>query len=345
MKIAENEVLNKWKEYTLTNDNGMRVSLLNYGGIITKLFVPNRDGKLENIVLGFENYEDYIQDSNYFGALIGRVAGRVENASFQLDEKTYKLKANEKNHHLHGGETVAFQKVIWRVETFQYAHEVRAQFSHTSPDNAGGYPGEVNVIVNYTLNNNNELLIDYNATTTKKTILTLTNHTYFNLTGNLKDTIRNHQVSMNSNHFLELNEELIPTGKCVEVTGTPFDFRNGMQLSEGMHAANQQNRVAGGGYDHYFLFNKKEAPQISIKEPTSGRVMDITTTQPGVVMYTSNSLDEGLRLTEGLSKQYLGVCFETQAPPASLEYQQLPSIILEADDVYKEQTRFRFHCN
>ncbi|WP_405097048.1 aldose epimerase family protein [Oceanobacillus sp. FSL H7-0719] len=342
MEITEKEVLNKWIEYTLTNDNGIQVSLLNYGGILTKLVVPDREGKLENIVLGYQNFEDYEQDSNYFGAIIGRVAGRIENASFELDGKTYQLKTNEGNHHLHGGES-AFHQVIWDAMSFQNDDEAGVKLSHTGSDDAGGYPGRADVTVTYTLNNKNELLLDYEATTTEKTILTLTNHTYFNLTGNLKDTIENHQVSMNSEQFLELDEALIPTGNCLDVAGTPFDFREGNRLAAGMHSSHQQNTIAGGGYDHYFLFNENEVPHISISEPTSGRMLDITTNQPGVVMYTSNSLDKALQLSDGNSRKHAGVCFETQASPASLKYHQLPSIILGANDTYKKQTCFTFH--
>lgn len=341
MEIREKEVLNKWKEYTLSNKTGMRVSLLNYGGIITKLLVPDREGKLENVVLGYENYEDYEQDSNYFGAIIGRVAGRIENASFQLNEKTYLLHTNEGNHHLHGG-NAAFHNVIWDAKPFQNEYEAGLTLIHTSADHTGGYPGDVKITVTYTLNNKNEFFIDYHAITTKKTILTLTNHTYFNLTGNLRDTIRNHQVQMNSDQFLELDKSLIPTGNCINVTDTSFDFRSGRQLSAGINSSYQQNQIAGGGYDHFFLFNLNEMPHISVSEPTSGRLLNITTNQPGVVLYTSNSLDEDLQLSGGLSKKHLGVCFETQASPASLKYNHLPSIVLNADDVYRKQTCFAF---
>lgn len=342
MEITEKEVLSKWKEYTLSNNTGMRVSLLNYGGIITKLLVPDREGKLENVVLGYQNYKDYEENPNYFGAIIGRVAGRIENASFQLDGKTYLLHTNEGNHHLHGGDA-AFHNVIWDVKPFQNEYEAGITLFHTSADHTDGYPGYVEVTVTYTLNNKNELLIDYHATTTKKTILTLTNHTYFNLTGNLRDTVKNHQVQINSDQFLELDKSLIPTGNCIDVTNTPFDFRSGRQLSAGIDSSCQQNQIAGSGYDHFFLFNQDEMPHISVSEPVSGRRLNITTNQPGVVMYTSNNLDEGLQLSFGLSRKHLGVCFETQASPASLKYDHLPTVMLDANDVYRKQTCFAFH--
>lgn len=343
MNIITKDLGNKWLEYTLTNDNGMSMNLLNYGGIITKLLVPNRVGKFENVVLGFQNYEDYEQNSNYFGGIIGRVAGRIEGASFQLEGKNYELRANEGDHHLHGGST-AFHKVLWKGQPFQDEDTVGVKLMHTSPAGEGGYPGNVNITVTYTLSNNDELIIDYHATTDSKTALTLTNHTYFNLTGNLVDTIANHNVTMNCNLFLELDSDLIPTGQLVDVSGSPFDFRSGRKLLEGFHTSSYHSRIAGEGYDHYFLFEQNERPYISVQDPSSGRLLEITTNQPGVVMYTANGLEEGLNLTGGRSKKHLGVCFETQASPASLKFQELPSIVLDVNDVYKKQTIFKFGC-
>lgn len=344
MDITTREVINHWKEYTLTNDYGMSVSLLNYGGIITKLIVPDRNGHFENVILAYQDYKEYEQNAYCFGAIIGRVAGRIEKAAFQLNGKNYQLLANEGNHHIHGGET-AFHQTIWEAEPFRNQEDVGVRLKHTSPDGEGGYPGDVDIIVTYTLTNKNELHIGYHATTSKKTILTLTNHTYFNLSGDLKETIKNHKVSMNSDQFLELDKELIPTGKRIDVTGTPFDFRQGQWLSAGLHSSYQQNRVASNGYDHYFIFNHRKKPNISISEPTSGRLLDIVTNQPGVVMYTGNQLEDGSDLIGGSAQKHLGVCFETQAPPASLKYDDLPSIILDTDDVYQKHTIFKFSCD
>lgn len=344
MDITTREVINQWKEYTLTNDRGMNVSLLNHGGIITKLVVPDRNGNFENVVLGYQNYKEYEKNTHGFGAIIGRVAGRIEKATFQLNGKNYQLQANEGNHHLHGGDT-AFHQTIWEAEPFQNQKGVGLRLKHTSPGGEGGYPGDVEVIVTYTLTNENELHLEYYATTNKKTILTLTNHTYFNLSGDLKETIKNHKVTMGSDHFLELDEELIPTGKRIDVTGTPFDFRQGQWLSAGLHSSYQQNRIASNGYDHYFLFNHQDESNISVSEPTSGRVLDIVTNQPGVVMYTGNQLEQGLDLIGGTSQKHLGVCFETQAPPASLKHDNLPSILLDANDSYEKYTTFKFSSN
>ncbi|MFC0299229.1 aldose epimerase family protein [Virgibacillus soli] len=342
MKITSEKVLNKWVETTLTNNNGMQVRFLNFGGIITEIIVPNRDGVLENVVLGYRQYEEYEQNPNYFGAIIGRVAGRIQDASFHLDGKRYELENNEETRHLHGG-SGGFHQVMWETSPFQTNNQIGVQLSHTSPDGEGGYPGRVNVTVTYTLTNKNEFFIDYQAISDKKTILTLTNHTYFNLTGQQKETVGNHFVNMNSDQFIELNQNLLPTGKLIDVTHTPFDFRKGKRLIEGLKATHPQNITVGHGYDHYFLFNKDAEPSIIVKEDTSGRILEINTDQPGVVMYTGNGLDNQLQLREGMSKKYLGVCFETQGPPASLHQQGLPSILLEANEPYKKQTRFAFH--
>lgn len=341
MKLRKRKTVNQWTEYTLTNDHDMSVSFLNFGGIITKMMVPDRDGKLENIVLGYKNYQRYEDNPNYFGALIGRVAGRIEKSSFELDGKEYLLKPNEGEHHLHGG-TTGFHQVLWETKPFQMENKIGIKLFHSSPDGEGGYPGNVDVTVTYTLTNHNEFIIDYEAVSDQKTVLSLTNHSYFNLSGNLKNTVGQHTVTMDCNHVIELDKELIPTGRLLETTGTPFDFRHGKKLSEGFQSDHPQNRIVGNGYDHYFILNGQT---IEVKEETSGRIMTVDTNQPGVVMYTSNTLEEGLQLQEGTSKKYLGVCFETQSSPASLHHAGIPDILLEAGEKYEKQTTFSFDVN
>lgn len=341
MKMEYQEILNKWKLYTLTNDNGMKVSFLNFGGIITDISVPNRNNQLENVVLSYKNYIDYEKNPNFFGAIVGRVAGRIQDASFTIEDQTYTLAANDGGHHLHGGDG-GFHQVIWQSSHFQTADTVGVKLSHKSLDGQGEYPGTIEVAVTYTLTNNNELIIDYSGTSDKTTVLTMTNHSYFNLNGNLAGTIHNHHVTMKSDEFVELDTELIPTGNKINVSNTPFDFRNGKQLVEGINSLSEQNRVANHGYDHYFILNQNQKHNISVKEDISGRVMTIKTNQPGVVMYTSNTLEDGLELAEGKSKPYLGVCFETQASPASLHHKGFPSVILKAHELYEKQTIFSF---
>jgi len=341
MKIEIQDILNKWKLYTLLNDNGMKVSFLNFGGIITDISVPNRNNQLENVVLGYKDYSDYEDNLNYFGAIIGRVAGRIQDASFTIQNKTYSLAANEGGHHLHGADG-GFHQVIWRTSTFQTEDTVGVKLSHRSLDGEGGYPGTIEVAVTYTLTNNNELILDYSGLSDKSTVLTMTNHSYFNLSGNLAATIHNHHVTMESDELVELDKELIPTGNKINVENTPFDFRSGRKLIDGINSVSAQNKVANHGYDHYFILNQSQQQNIRVKEDTSGRVMTIKTNQPGVVMYTSNNLDEGLNLTAGKSKPYLGVCFETQASPASLLHEGFPTVILEANELYDKQTVFSF---
>lgn len=342
MKIEIENTHKDWRHYKLTNDNGMSVSLLNFGGIITEILVPNRHGVLENVVLGYKNISDYEDNPNFFGAIIGRVAGRIQHASFTLNDETYSLESNEGSHQLHGGSN-GFHKVIWEATTFQTAHSVGVKLTHSSEDGDGGDPGNLTAKVTYTLTKQNELIIDYSAVTDKTTALTMTNHSYFNLSGNLAETIQNHIVTIDSDEFVELDEELIPTGKKIDVTDTAFDFRHGRKIADGIHSTHEQNLIAGNGYDHYFLFNQNKAEKINVNEETSGRIMTVKTNQPGVVMYTSNTLEEGLVLAEGNSGKYLGVCFETQGSPASLHHQGFPSVILKADETYEKQTVFSFN--
>ena len=341
MNIETRDAGNNWTLYTLTNNNRMSVKLLDFGGIITEINVPNRDKTIDNVVLGYKHYADYEGNPNYFGAIVGRVAGRIKGASFELEGKTYSLETNEGVHHLHGGST-GFHQVIWTAEPFQTADTVGVTLTHTSLDGEGGYPGRVEVAVTYTLTNNNELIMDYSASTDKTTVLTLTNHSYFNLSGNLTETIHNHQVTMDSDEFVELDNELIPTGNKINVSQTPFDFRNGRKLADGINSPTAQNIVADHGYDHYFIFNQNNIKNISVKDENSGRIMEIKTNQPGVVMYTANTLGDDLALTEGNSKPYLGVCFETQASPASLHHEGFPTVFLKAHERYEKQTVFSF---
>ncbi|GAA5415962.1 aldose 1-epimerase [Paraliobacillus ryukyuensis] len=344
MEIQEKEIsvaTQKWTEYTLINDQGMSVSCLNYGGIITSIYTPDKNDNFENVILSYANYEDYLENPNFFGALIGRVAGRIDQATFTLDGKTYSLPKNEGNNHLHGG-TAGFHQVIWQTTPFQTNKAVGVRLVHVSPDGDGGYPGNIKMTVTYTLTNDNDFTITYKATTDQNTILTTTNHAYFNLSGSLKRDILNHEVMLHANEFVELDHELIPTGKILPVDDTVFDFRKAHPIIDGVHSVDQQNLVASNGYDHYFIFNQSEQPNAVVTDPESGRQVIVTTDQPGMVMYTSNGLDDSLQLRERSSAKYLGVCLETQASPASLEYEGFPSIRLNKDKTYHKTTTFSF---
>ncbi|WP_243299539.1 aldose epimerase family protein [Bacillus litorisediminis] len=337
--LSTSEINGKWKEYRLSNKNGISVSVLDYGGIITKLMVPDKNGNLENVVLGFKDYQEYESNPFYFGAIIGRVAGRIQGASFSIEDKAYHLEANNNANHLHGGPK-GFHQVIWNVYPFENEDAVGLTLTHTSADGDRGYPGNVDVSVTYTLNNHNQLILDYAASSDQTTPLTLTNHSYFNLSGNAKENITNHYVKMDSSKFAELDHTLIPTGKLIDVTGTPFDFRKYQKIGTGFNSSFEQNSLVGNGYDHYFIFDHASEHQVIVDEPHSGRIMKVKTNQPGMVMYTANNMAEGYVLLEGTTKKYQGVCFETQGLPASLHHPGFPSILLMPGKKYKKQTVF-----
>lgn len=344
IKMTQHQITDTdtWKEYTLKNDRGMEISVLNYGGIITEMFVPDVDGNLENVVIGFENYQDYLtKNKGFFGAIIGRVAGRIQGSSFELDGESFQLKPNEGENHLHGGEN-GFHQVIWNVLPFQTESAAGLEMTHHSPDGEGGYPGDLDVKVTYTLTNDNALAITYQATSSKKTPLTLTNHSYFNLSGGLQKDIQNHQITLDSSRFVELDDQLIPTGKILDVEGTPFDFRNGRKIKDGIQSDYQQNLNAGKGYDHYFIFDHEQPESVQVTEEKSRRLLKIKTDQPGMVMYSSTGLSDDLQLKERNSSLYLGLCLETQGSPASLHHEGFPSVILEANEPYHTQTTFTF---
>lgn len=341
MKVDIREVHNGWKAYTLTSSNGTQAEILDFGGIITKLNVPDKNGNLENVVIGYDDYADYESNPNYFGALIGRVAGRISGSAFEMAGQKHELPANDGPNHLHGGPG-GFHQRVWEALPFQMDGTAGVKLTLASEDGNQGYPGSVKITVTYTLNEKNELTVSYEAVSDKTTPLTLTNHSYFNLSGNLKDTIHGHRLKMNSSKYLELDDTLIPTGQLNEVEGTSFDFRSGRQIGDGLNMDTEQQKNASGGYDHYFIFDHENAGTITLSEQESGRILNVHTDQPGVVLYTSNSLGDDLTLAGGRSQKHLGVCLETQGSPASLHHTGFPEIILQAGDVYRKQTTFTF---
>lgn len=341
MKIEMHNINGKWKRYTLLNKNNMSIKFLDFGGCITEINVPDRNQHIQNVVLGYKNYQHYENNTSFLGTIIGRVAGRIKDASFTLNNQTYMIEANNNSHHLHGG-SKGFHQIIWRTKPFQTENTVGVILTHRSQDGEGGYPGTVDVSVTYTLNNKNELIIDYLAKSNKATAFTLTNHSYFNLTGNLASSIHNHVVTIDSDTFVELDKELIPTGKKLDVENTPFDFRKGRKTTDGINSTYSQNLLANYGYDHYFILNHAKQDDICIKDETSGRKLTVKTNQPGVVLYTANSAIDNIEIENGRSNQHLGVCLETQASPASLHHEGFPTIILEAHETYEKQTVYTF---
>ncbi|MRX72473.1 galactose-1-epimerase [Bacillus lacus] len=323
--------------YSIKNSNGVELECINYGCIITKLTSPDFNGNLENVVLGFDNIGDYLEYSPYFGAVVGRVAGRIGGSSFTLDGETYILPQNEGNNHLHGGPQ-GFNNKVWDAE--ETASGVK--FTYVSPDGEEGYPGMVTVTVLYELSDQNELTITYQAMTDQKTVLNLTNHSYFNLSGDLKEDVLNHKLTMKSSRFLELGDDLLPTGNVVEAAGTPFDFKEGRKIVDGVNSEHPQNLLAGGGYDHPFLLDENNAGEIFLVDETSGRTLTVETTEPGVVLYTGNQLEESFSIRGVQSRPYLGLCLETQKLPDPFKHPHFPSIVLDKDQQYNSVTKYKF---
>ena len=331
-------------EYSFSNDSGMTVSCINFGCVITKIIVPDRNGKLENVVLGFESFEDYPKYSPYFGAVCGRVAGRIKGASFELDGKEHVLAQNEAPNHLHGG-VKGFDSVIWATEKVEEENAIGLKFHYCSPDGEEGYPGNLDTIVTYLLTNDNELKVTYEARTDKKTVVNLTNHSYFNLSGNIKRDCSGHVLQLDSDRFLELATDLMPTGKMLETANTPFDFTAGRKLKDGMETSYPQNVLVGKGYDHPLIFSKEGNNRIVLSEEESGRVLEMTTDQPCVVLYTSNMLDGEFEISGVKARNYLGVCLETQGLPDAIHHPSFPSVTLNPEDVYRANTTYRFLTN
>jgi aldose 1-epimerase len=330
--------------YTLSNANQMSVEILTFGGIIKAIYCPDKNGKIENVILGFNTLKPYLETHPYFGAIVGRYGNRIANGKFNIDGTEYNLATNNSPNHLHGG-LKGFDKVIWQAREFKDNEKIGLELSYLSKDMEEGYPGNLNVKVTYSLNNQNELSIDYEAVTDKKTICNLTNHSYFNLAGEGKGNILNHQLVIHADSITPVNEHLIPTGEPMAVQGTPFDFRSGKKMGEEIDSNNEQIKY-GGGFDHNFILkgNSESLPIIAkVSEPESGREMEILTTEPGVQFYTGNFLD-GTLIGSGNQpyQKRAGFCLETQHYPDSPNQPNFPSTILEVGETYKTTTVYRF---
>jgi aldose 1-epimerase len=325
------------KLYTLTNGNDMEVQITNFGGIITSINTPDKEGNVENVALGFDSLDKYLSGHPNFGALIGRYGNRIADGEFELNGTTYKLAKNDGNNHLHGGE-VGFDDVLWDAAI---TPDSTLKLTYVSEDMEEGYPGKLDVTVTYSLTNENELKIEYEATTTKATPVNLTNHSYFNLTGNMDSTILDHQVKLNADQYTPVDEELIPTGEIASVEGTPFDFTEFQSIGERI------DQVDGKGYDHNLVLNQPAADSMflaaTVYSPASGREMKVFTTEPGVQFYTSNFLDGSLESPAGIPfEQHSGFCLETQHFPNAPNEADFPSTILEPGDTYNTTTIYQF---
>ncbi|AGK53964.1 aldose epimerase family protein [Bacillus sp. 1NLA3E] len=329
------------KSYQVRTDNGMEFTCIDYGCTITKIVVPDKNGIKENVVLGFDTIEEYLNFSAYFGSVIGRISGRIKNAVFTLNGETFKLAENDNGNNLHGGPH-GFNQVIWNSSIEEKKDVVNITFTYTSLDGEEGFPGTLKVKVRYTIKNDNEIIISYQAISDKKTIVNLTNHSYFNLSGDLKRNILTHEVTLKSDSYLELDDQLLPTGTFLPVENTVFDFRNGQQVLQGVNSGHPQTKIVGNGFDHPFLLNTNNDQEISLVDHESGRKLVIETDQPCVVFYSGNALNNKFKIRGVQSVQHLGLCLETQIPPNMIDHPNFLSAILEANELYSTKTKYAF---
>jgi len=322
-------------QYTLTNPSGMIVKILNYGGTVTDIIVPDKAGKMGNVVLGYDSLSGYLQNGNpYFGCLVGRYANRIANAKFTLDGKEYKLAPNNDGNTLHGG-LKGFDKRVWKAGSINTDSIASLKFTYDSKDGEEGYPGNLHTEVVYTLTKDNELKIEYTATTDKATPVNLTNHCYFNLSAGIDSTILDHELKLNANKYTPVNDKLIPTGKIDDVKGTPMDFTTAKKI--GRDIAN-----VPGGYDHNWVLNGNDAG--SLYHAASGRYMEVSTTEPGIQFYSGNFLNGTLKNTRGNAKyvKHAGLCLETQHFPDSPNQPAFPNTILKPGETYHQTTIYKF---
>lgn len=330
--------------YTLTNAHGEQIKVLNYGGIIQSWLVPDKNGKLGDVVLGFDSLDQYIRQSPYFGALIGRFANRIAHGTFTLNDSAYHLYLNDGPNSLHGGK-IGFDKKIWTVAPITTDSTEGLKLHYLSKDGEEGYPGDLNVDVTYTLNNQNEFKIDYEATTDKPTILNLTNHSYFNLNDG-RGTILNEKLMLNADTFLPVDSTSIPTGEIRSVTGTPMDFRTPTAVGARINDNYRQLKLVHGGYDHNWILNTKgnlKEVAASVYDPDNGRLLQIYTTQPGIQFYSGNFLDSTLHGKHGnVYPQHSAIVLETQHYPDSPNEPSFPTVVLNPGDTFHSTTIYRF---
>lgn len=330
--------------FTLRNANGMTAKITNYGGIITELVVPDKDGKFEDVTLGRDSLASYVKNNPFFGALVGRYGNRIAKGKFTLDGKEYSLFINNMGNALHGGKK-GFDKVLWTATPVD-GDEPALKLQYTAKDMEEGFPGNLAVTVTYTLQKDNALKIDYEATTDKPTVLNLTNHTYFNLTGGAKRDVMDHVLTLNADSLVAVDETLIPTGKIIPVAGTPFDFTKPTAIGARINDSTNTQMKYGGGYDHAWVINgpKSDMKQTAtVYEPTSGRVMEVKTTEPAVQFYTGNFLNGKVMGREGFpyQKRY-AFCLETEHYPDSPNQPSFPTTTLRPGETYKTTTVYTF---
>ncbi len=329
--------------YTLRNSRGVEAQIMTYGGIVTSLKVPDKDGKFADIVLGYDNLDGYLKSTPYFGALIGRYGNRIAFGKFSLDGKTYTLATNNGANLLHGG-LKGFDKVVWTARPLPTAHGPSLVLTYVSPSGEEGYPGTLSVTAIYTITEDNELRVDFTATTSEKTVCNLTHHSYFNLRGS--GDILDHIVTINADKFTPVDGGLIPTGELRPVAGTPFDFLKPTAIGARINNTNDERLVLGNGYDHNWVLNKKSnelSLAARVSEPATGRTMEVWTTEPATQFYTGNFLDGSITGKGGWTYQFRnGFCFEPQHYPDSPNHPAFPTTVLNPGEKYHNTIIYRF---
>jgi aldose 1-epimerase len=329
--------------YTLKNPNGLQLEITNYGGTVVTLRTPDRRGRFADIVLGYADLRGYVTDTSYFGALIGRYANRIARGKFTLNGVEYQLPQNNGVNHLHGG-VKGFHKVLWQVREVPRADGTALELTYFSKDNEEGYPGNLSVTATYVLTNANELRIEYAATSDKETVVNFTHHSYFNLVGSGSGDILGHELRINADRFTPVDETLIPTGELRAVKGTPFDFTRATAIGSRINQTDQQ-LIFGKGYDHNFVLNKKGQElslAANVYEPSSGREIEMWTTEPGVQLYSGNFLDKVRGKAGKIYQKRGGFCLEAQHFPDSPNQPGFPSTVLKPGERYTQTTVYKF---
>lgn len=330
------------KKYTLTNKNGMTVEVINLGGIITSLTAPDKNGKYEDVVLGFTNPEDYLENPYFYGALIGRFGNRIANGKFRLNGIEYNVNKNDGQNSLHGGKD-GFHTKFWNIEPLKDSQFPTLKLTYTSPDGEEGFPGNLKATIYYTLTGDNALEISYEAETDKTTVVNLTQHSYFNLSGDFSKPITDHELQINADQFLPVNETLIPTGELKSVKNSPFDFTVSKPIGKSIDEENDQLKL-GKGYDHHWILNGSGLRTIAtVYHPSTGRLMEVQSTEPGVQFYSGNFLDGKFETkTGGKNEARTGFCLETQHFPDSPNQPDFPSTVLKPGQKYETKTIYKF---
>ncbi|HYW32249.1 MAG TPA: aldose epimerase family protein [Gemmatimonas sp.] len=331
--------------YLLQNEHGMRVRVLGYGGIVQSLHVPDRDGAPADVVLGFDTLEEYLANPFYFGALIGRNGNRIAGGRFTIDAREYRLTQNDGAHHLHGGGK-GLHQALWSVEPFENSDGHGVVLSWVSPAGDDGYPGTLNVRVTYTLSRNNRFAIAYEATTDAPTIVNLTQHSYFNLSGARGSSVLDHDLQIDASLYTPVNDTLIPLGVHATVAGTPFDFQRARTVGDRIHDADEQLRV-GGGYDHNWVLNERTTDMASraarLVHAPSGRSLELFTTEPGLQVYAGGTFTPGLSGKCGMEyPRFGGIALETQHFPDAPNQPGFPSTVLRPGETYTSRTAWQF---